>query len=48
MASSYSLTDAPKGRVKRLARPTGRRVDPQAVVADMYDRVPKVMAHLAE
>ncbi|UYY59749.1 hypothetical protein [Sphingomonas sp. S2-65] len=49
MATRYILTDAPvKRRMKRVARGNGKRVDPVQLVAEMHDRFPTVMAHLAE
>ncbi|SFJ47090.1 hypothetical protein SAMN03159338_1480 [Sphingomonas sp. NFR04] len=48
MATKFIAGDATTTRRKRVARPTGKRVDIGKVVSDMHDRYPTVMAHLAE
>ena len=50
MATSFVIADAPvkRQRVKKIGRPTGVRVDPVALTAEMYATFPEDMARLAE
>jgi len=48
--ASHALTEAPvkRQRKKKIARPNGLRIDPKALVAEIYATFPEDMARLAE